>query len=84
MSETNDFVYDYEDLVAVEGKDGVWTVKGMSGTVGQPPSRYQVQLGLDGGKIDFVTPDRMTLVERQKRVDTLGPRLIPARGIMDY
>jgi hypothetical protein len=77
-------VYQTGDLVAVEGKDGTWTIKGASGVVGQPPSRYQIQLGMDGAKIDFVTPDRITLVERPKpKDDGLGPRLIPARGIMD-
>jgi hypothetical protein len=84
MSEPNDFVYESEDRVTVEGKEGVWTVKGASGVVGQPPTRYQIQLGMDGAKIDFVTPDRMTLVERPKRHDEGGPRLIPARGIMDW
>ncbi len=83
MSQPSDFVYQPEDRVTVEGKEGVWTVKGASGVVGQSPNRYQIQLGLDGAKIDFVTPDRMTLVERPKRDDG-GPRLIPARGIMDY
>jgi hypothetical protein len=84
MSEAGEFVYQTEDLVKVEGKEGVWTVKGESGVMGQPPSRYQVQLGLDASKIDWVTPDRMTLVERPKpKDDGLGPRLIPERGIMD-
>jgi hypothetical protein len=85
MPEASDFVYQPEDRVKVEGKEGVWTVKGASGVVGQPPTRYQIQLGIDGSKIDFVTPDRMTLAERPKpKDDGLGPRLIPARGIMDY
>jgi hypothetical protein len=84
MTEANDFVYQAEDLVTVEGKDGVWTVKGSFGVVGQPPTRYQIQLGLDGAKMDWATPDRMTLVERPKPEDDgLGPRLIPARGILD-
>ena len=84
MPEADEFVYQAEDLVTVEGKDGVWTVKGLSGVVGQPPTRYQVQLGLDASKIDWVTPEKMTLVERPKpKDDGLGPRLIPERGIMD-
>jgi hypothetical protein len=84
MPEADEFVYQTEDLVTVEGKDGVWTVKGLSGEVGQPPTGYQIQLGLDGSKIDWVTPERMTLVERPKpKDDGLGPRLIPERGIMD-
>jgi hypothetical protein len=84
MPEADEFVYQAEDLVTVEGKDGVWTVKGLSGVVGQPPTRYQVQLGLDASTIDWVTPEKMTLVERPKpKDDGLGPRLIPERGIMD-
>lgn len=84
MPETDGFVYEAEDLVKVEGKDGVWTVKGASGVVGQPPNRYQIQLGLDGSKIGWVTPDKMTLVQRPKpKDDGLGPRFIPARGILD-
>jgi len=84
MPEAEGFVYHAEDLVTVEGKDGLWTVKGSSGVVGQPPTRYQVQLGLDGSKIDWVTPERMTLVDRPKpKDDGLGPRLVPERGIMD-
>jgi len=84
VSEQADFVYEPEDLVTVEGKEGVWTVKGASGVVGQPPTRYQIQLGRDGAKIDFVTPNRMALIERPNRQDEGGPRLIPARGIMAY
>jgi hypothetical protein len=84
MPEAAGFVYQAEDLVTVEGKDGLWTVKGSSGVVGQPPTRYQVQLGLDGSNVDWVTPERMTLVDRPKpKDDGLGPRLIPERGIMD-
>jgi hypothetical protein len=84
MPEAEDFVYETEDLVNVEGKDGVWTVKGASGVVGQPPTHYRIQFGLDGSKIDYVTPDKMTLVERpQPKDDGLGPRFIPARGILD-
>jgi hypothetical protein len=84
MPEASDFVYQPEDRVMVKDKEGIWTVKGVSGVVGQPPTRYQIQFGMDGAKIDIVTPDRMTLVERPKpKDDGLGPRLTPARGIMD-
>jgi hypothetical protein len=84
MPEAEGFVFRSEDLVTVEGKDGVWTVKGSAGTAGQPPNHYQIQLGLNGAMIDWVTPDRMTLVDRPKpKDDGLGPRLIPERGILD-
>jgi hypothetical protein len=37
----------------------------------------------DAGKLYMATPDEMTLVEHPATLDNLGPRLIPARGIMD-
>ncbi len=84
MPESNDFVYDPDDVVKVEGKDGLWTVIGSFGVTGQRPSRYDLMLGRDRGKLAMGMPDKMTLVERPKRHDDLGPRFIPARGIMDY
>ncbi|WP_158823681.1 hypothetical protein [Granulicella sp. S156] len=84
MSELIDFVYQGNDIVKVEGQDGLWTVKGSFGAVGQPPSRYDLMLGRDASKLNMATPDKMTLVERSTRQDEGGPRLIPARGIMDY
>ena len=84
MAEADDFVYLFGDLVTVEGKDGLWTVQSGGGVVGQPPNRYRIQFGLDGASIAYVTPDKMTLVKRpEPQDDGLGPRFIPARGIMD-
>jgi hypothetical protein len=37
-------------LVAAEGKDGIWTIEGAFGMVGQPPSRYQIQVEWTGRK----------------------------------
>jgi hypothetical protein len=83
MPETNDFIYQPNDIVSIHGKEGLWTVRGSFGVVGQPPSRYDLMLGRDAGKLCMATPDEMTLVERPTTHDDFGPRLIPARGIMD-
>jgi len=82
MPESNDFVYQANDIVKVEGRDGLWTVTSPFGVWGQPPSRYDLILGRDAGKLTMATPDKMTLVERPKRGDDGAPRLMPARGII--
>jgi hypothetical protein len=83
MSETSDFIYEPNDVVSVQGKDGLWIIRGSFGMVGQSPSRYDLMLGRDASKLAMATPDQITLVERPKQHDDFGPRLIPARGIMD-
>lgn len=84
MSERSEFVFQGDDIVRVDGHEELWTVKGSFGVLGQPPSRYDLMLGRDASKLSVATPDRMTLVKRPKQQDDGGPRLIPAKGIMDY
>ena len=83
MTDTSLNVFQPNDIVSVEGKEGLWTVRGSFGVTGQPPSRYDLMLGRDAGKLDMATPDKMTLVKRPTQHGDFGPRLIPARGIMD-
>lgn len=68
---------DINDLVSIDGQDGVWTVVG---TRALEP-KYRVQRGLDGATVTYVRGETVTLIKKAEKPDS-GPGFFPDRGIM--